>query len=140
MIEQFDVVIRDHDGVVHHHPKHHNQCGDRHLVQFDAESVQQAEGRRNGHRNRHGGNQRHTERQQQHRDQDHRGDGDPKLADKTLHAVRDHRGLVGNEIDLQVGWQKRTQGIQGSVKLLAEVHDVVAFLHLHREQHRPFAS
>ena len=67
VIEQLDVVIRDHDGVVHHHPEHHDQRGDRHLVQFDAEGVQQAEGRRDGHRNRHRGNQRHAERQQQHR-------------------------------------------------------------------------
>ena len=102
LIEQFDVVIRDHDGVVHHHPQHHDQRGDRHLVQFDAESVQQPEVVAIGNRNRHRGNQRHTERQQQHRHQDHRGDGDPELADKVFTRLRDHRGLVGNEIDLQV--------------------------------------
>ena len=63
MIEQFDVVVRDHDGVVHHHAEHDNQRGDRHLMQFDAEGVQQAEGRGDGHRNRHGGNQGHAERE-----------------------------------------------------------------------------
>ena len=70
----------------------------------------------------------------------HRCDGYPELADKVLHALGDNRGLVRNEIDLQIGRQQRTQAIQRSVKLLAEVHDVVAFLHLHREQNGAFAS
>ena len=111
-IEQLDIVVRDHDGVVHHHPQHHDQRGDRHLVQFDAESVQQAEGRRNGHWNRHGGNQRDAERQQHHGHQDHRGDGDAELADEVLYAVGDDRGLVGDEIDLQIGRQQRAQAVQ----------------------------
>ena len=45
LIEQFDVVVGDHDGIVHHHPEHHDERGDGDLVKFDAESVQQAEGR-----------------------------------------------------------------------------------------------
>ena len=140
MIEQFDVVIGDHDGIVDHHPEHDNQRRNRDLVQLDAESVQQAEGRRNGHRNRHGGNQGHAERQQQHRYQNHGSDGYPELANEVLHAVGDDRGLVRNEIDLQIGRQQRAQVIQRSVKLLAEIDDIVAFLHLHREQNGALAS
>ena len=39
-IEQFDVVIRNHDRVIHHHPEHDNERGDGDLMQLDAEGIE----------------------------------------------------------------------------------------------------
>ena len=40
VIEQFDVVIRNHDGVIHHHPEHDNERGDGDLMQLDTKCIE----------------------------------------------------------------------------------------------------
>ncbi len=103
-------------------------------MKFDAEGVQQTERRGDGHWNGHRRNQSHAEGQQRERDQNHRGDGDAELADKVFHALSHHLGLIRNHVDLQVGRKQRAQAIESSVKFLSEIHDIVALLHLDREQ------
>ena len=44
MIEQFDVVIGNHDGVIDHHAQHDNECGNGNLVQLDPRGIEHAEG------------------------------------------------------------------------------------------------
>ena len=39
-IEQFDVVIRNHDRVIHNHPEHDNECGYGNLMQLDAKGIE----------------------------------------------------------------------------------------------------
>ena len=34
--EILQIAVDDHDGIVDHHSQHHNQCCQRHDVQFDA--------------------------------------------------------------------------------------------------------
>ena len=138
-VQQPHIVVDNYDGIVHHHAQHYNQRRDRHLLQLDATGVQHAEG--HGHRDRNGNrrHQRHTQRQQQHGHQDDGDDGNPELLKKIADAFGNHARLVRHQVQFHVRRQSRLNTLQRGAQGIAEVHDVVALVHLHRQQNRLLA-
>ncbi len=107
-------------------------------MQFDAIGVQCSEG--HGHRNRNGdgGDQSYPQRQQQHGHQNHSDYGDAELAEEIADAVGNDFRLVRHHVQLHIRRQRRLDVLQRRAQRIAEVHDVVALVHLDRQQNGLF--
>ena len=128
------IAVDDDDGVIDDHAERHDQCGERHGVQLDAEGVEQPQRDEYRDGNGRGGDQRRADREQQHHHDDYGHDGDHQLLEKGRHAGRNHLALVGDAERRHVLRQGLLKSLQLGIDRLAHLHDVLSFLHFDAQQ------
>jgi hypothetical protein len=127
------------DRVVHEQAEREHQRAERNLVQADVEVMHDREGHREHERDRHRHHQARAEaeREEAHQQHDrHRlGEHLHELADRLAHRVR----LVGDLAQCHARGQRGLQACELRLQRLAELDDVAAVLHRHRDADGVFA-
>ena len=134
MIQQFDVVVGDHDGVVHHHAKDDDQRRNRDLVEFNSCSIEHPEGQRYSDGDGDCRDESHPHGQEHHGHKNDGYDRDPKFTREVEDTLGYDTRLIGNELQLHIGRQRGLDLLEGFVQRLAELDDIVSFVHLDGEQ------
>ncbi|OQC73584.1 MAG: hypothetical protein BWX45_00387 [Deltaproteobacteria bacterium ADurb.Bin002] len=134
VVQELDIIVGDHDRVVHHHAQYYDQGRKRDLVQFNAEKMQQREGHGDRHGNRRGGDGGDTERKQENDDQDHRGNGQYKLKQKMADIPLNDSGLVDDRVQFDAGRKPFGRFMEFPVHRLSKGNNVVSFMRLNGKQ------
>ena len=129
------VVVDDDYRVVHHHAERHDECGERHRVQFHAEEIEHAYGREDSDRNAQRRHLSNAARHEQHYHHNHRDNRDEQLAQEVEHRLAHHPALVGDGVEAHIVGQRLLELGKCLANVVAHLHDVVARSHLYRQQH-----
>src|SRR5260370_26057632 len=139
MIEKFDVVIGDDNRIVDQNSERYNQTRDRDLMKRNPGSVQHAQRRSDGHRDGGCGDYCDTNREQDDRHYDYGPYGEQELAFKILDSLANDRRLIGDQIELEVGRQKRPDLGKRRADQVTQIVDVPSFLHFYGVQYTRLA-
>ncbi len=101
--------------------------------------VQHAQCRSDGHRNGGCCDYCNANREQDDRHYDYGPDGEQKLPFQILDSVVNDRRLISDQIELEIGRQKRPDLGKRRTDLLTQIDDIPSFLHFHREQYTRLA-
>src|SRR6266853_1556523 len=101
--------------------------------------VQHAQRRSDGHRNGGCGYYCDANREQDDRHDDYGPDSEQELPFQILDSVVNDRRLISDQIELEVGRQKRPDLGKRRADLVTQIDDIPSFLHFHGEQYTRLA-
>ena len=130
------IAIDDHDRVIDNHSQHHNQCRQRHDIQFDTHHIHHRHTHKGAQRDGDGRHDGRTDGEQNHHHQDNDGHRDEQIAQEVAHALCHHLGFISYAGHIHVlGQFVLTEIFQHLIHLLTILHHVITRRHLHRQQH-----
>src|SRR3954462_12376876 len=97
-------------------------------------AVQHAQRRSDGHWNCGCGNYCDANREQDDRHDDYGPDSQQELPFQILDSLVNDRRLISDQIELEVGRQKRSDPRKRPADLVTQIDDIPSFLHFHGEQ------
>ena len=135
MIELLHIIVGDDDRVVDDHAQRDDETGEGDLMELHPDRREHCQRDRDGDGNRNRRDRRHAEGEEQDGHENDRYNRDRELVAEVIDTLLHHRRLIGNEIDLEIGRERRAQLGDRMLNGLAEGDDVLPVLHLDRHEH-----
>src|SRR5574344_1440691 len=121
LVDLLDITVDDNYGIIHDHTQGDNKCRQRDCIQFDAASIENAQGDKYRYRDRTGRNARHAYWQQKHDDENNRTDSNEQLFEKIDNGIVDHIALVRYSIDADTFRKRFLEIADNSLDVLSEL-------------------
>src|SRR6185369_6495299 len=134
VVQEFHVVVGDHDGVVYHDPENHDERCDGYLVQRNPHRVHDGEGAAQGHRYGQGGDESDPQGQEYYGDDNHGNDSQQEFVAQIRDPLLDHPRLVGDQVQFDVGGKEHLEALEDRIQLFTKFDDVLSLLHLDGEE------
>ena len=136
LAQVLQIAVDDHDGVVDNHSQHHDEGCEGDDIQFDAHHIhdRHRDKRTQGYGDR--GHDGRAQGEEHHHDEDDDDHGNDQVAQEGGDTERHDLRLVSDTRDLHVAGQLvLAEIVEHTVDVSAILHHVVAWRHLHRQQH-----